>query len=115
MTRVKTGMTANKKRKNVLQHTKGFRWGRKNKFRQAKDALSHAWTYSFRDRKTKKGNFRKLWQIKINASSRMEGVSYSDLIHMLKKKNIGLDRKVLSELAEHHPHTFKEITIFAKK
>jgi len=115
MTRVKTGMTTSKKRKNVLQHTKGFRWGRKSKFRQAKDALSHAWTYSFRDRKTKKRNFRRLWQIKINASSRMEGVSYSDLIHMLKEKNIGLDRKVLSELAEHHPQTFKEVTIFAKK
>ena len=108
-------MRANKKRKNVLQHTKGFRWGRKNKFRQAKDALFHAWTYSFRDRKNKKRNFRKLWQIKINASSRMEGVSYSDLIHMLKEKNIGLDRKVLSELAEHHPRTFKEVTTFAKK
>lgn len=114
MARVKTGVIASKKRKNILQHAKGFRWGRKNKFKQAKEALAHAWTYAFRDRKNKKRSFRRLWQIKINASSRMEGISYSDLIHILKKKNIGLDRKVLSELAEHHPQTFKEVVSTAK-
>ena len=115
MARVKTGVRSKKRRKNVLQHTKGFRWGRKSKFKQAKDALAHAWTYSFRDRKNKKREFRKLWQIRINASSREEGVSYSDLIHMLKQKEIGLDRKVLSELAEGHPKAFKEVVAVAKK
>ncbi len=115
MARVKTGKTAHKKRKNVLQHTKGFRWGRKSKFKQAKEALAHAWTYSFRDRKNKKRSFRRLWQIRINASARNEGLSYSDLIHRLKERNIGLDRKVLSELAEHYPEAFKGVATMAKK
>lgn len=115
MARVKRGTTANKKRKGTLQHTKGFRWGRKSKFRQAKDALLHAWTYSFRDRKTKKRNFRKLWQIKINAASRKEGVSYSNLIHLLKQSNVELDRKSLACLAEDHPSVFKKVVLSVKK
>lgn len=115
MARVKRGKIANKKRKNILQHVKGFRWGRKNKFKQAKEALAHAWTYSFRDRKTKKRNFRKLWQIKIGAASRKEGIPYSDFIHFLKEKNIGLDRKVLADLAENHPLIFKEVLSVIKK
>jgi len=109
MARVKRGTIAQKKRKNVLKHTKGFRWGRKSKFRQAKDALMHAWTYAFRDRKTKKREFRKLWQIKIGAACKQEGISYSQFIHKLKEKNIQLDRKILSQLAENHPETFKKI------
>lgn len=109
MARVKRGTIAQKKRKNVLKHTKGFRWGRKSKFRQAKDALMHAWTYAFRDRKAKKREFRKLWQIKIGAACKQEGISYSQFIHKLKEKNIQLDRKILSQLAENHPETFKKI------
>ncbi|MCD5384736.1 MAG: 50S ribosomal protein L20 [Candidatus Pacebacteria bacterium] len=115
MARVKKGKRAHKKRKNVLQHVKGFRWGRKNKFKQAKEALAHAWTYAFRDRKTKKRNFRRLWQIKINAASRSEGVPYSDLIYHLKEKGVVLDRKVLADLAENHPLIFREVVNVAKK
>ncbi len=115
MARVKRGTTTNKRRKKFLKQTKGFRWGRKSKFKQAKEALLHAGTYAFRDRKNKKREFRKLWQIKIGAASKKEGISYSQLIHKLKQKNISLDRKILAELAENHPKEFKEIISIAKE
>lgn len=109
MARVKRGVGSNKKRKNTLKYAKGYKWGRKNKFRLAKDALAHAWTYAFRDRKTKKRNFRQLWNIKINTACRSLGTNYSQFINNLKKKNIQLDRKVLADLAEHNPKIFEEI------
>lgn len=109
MVRVKRGKIAHKRRKHLLKYTKGFRWGRKAKYRLAKDALLHAWTYSFRDRKAKKREFRKLWQIQINAACRQQGLSYSRLIHGLKQKDIALDRKILSDLARNHPEIFSKI------
>ncbi len=109
MTRVKRGTSNVKKRKNVLKHTKGFRWGRKSKFKQAKEALMHAWTYAFRDRKARKRDFRKLWQLRINAACRNQGISYSKFINLLKKNNIELDRKILASLAENQPEVFKKI------
>jgi len=109
MVRVKRGKTAHKRRKNLLKHTKGFRWGRKTKYKAAKEALMHAWKYSYRDRRTKKREFRKLWQIKINALCRKSGISYSRFIHALKEKNIELDRKILSDLVENNPEIFKKI------
>jgi len=109
MVRVKRGTTAHKRRKNVLKQTKGFRWGRKSKYRLAKDALYHALEYSYRDRKTKKREFRKLWQGSINSACRKQGISYSRFIANLKKNKIGLDRKVLSELAKNHPEIFRKI------
>ncbi len=115
MPRVKRGTTASKRRKNILQHTKGFRWGRKSKFKQAKEALMHAWTYAFRDRRTKKRNFRRLWQLRINSACRQEGLRYSEFINFLKKKNIELDRKVLSQLAENNPEAFKKIVESVKQ
>ncbi len=115
MVRIKRGKTAHKRRKNVLQHAKGFKWGRKSKYRQAKEALYHAWTYAYRDRKAKKGEFRKLWQIKINAACRQSGISYSKFISGLKKNKIELDRKILSQLAESYPEVFKKVAEEAKK
>lgn len=109
MTRVKRGTIALKRRRKVLSQTKGFRWQRKSKERAAKEALLHAGRHAFHDRRKKKGNFRKLWNIKINAAARVEGVSYSVLINKLKKQNIKLDRKVLAELAEHHPAIFSKL------
>jgi len=109
MSRVKRGTTAHKRRKNVLKQTKGFRWGRKSKYKLAKDALYHAWEYAYRDRKTKKREFRKLWQSKINSASRKQGLSYSKLIANLKKNKIELDRKILSQLAENHPQILEKI------
>lgn len=84
-------------------------WTRKSKYRQAKEALLHAWSFQFADRKKKKRDFRRLWQIKINAGARENGLSYSKLINKLKKANIELDRKILANLVEHEPEVFKQI------
>ena len=109
MVRVKRGKAAHKRRKNVLKQTKGFKWGRKSKYKSAKEALMHAWSYSFRDRKIKKRNFRRLWQIQISASCKKNGTSYSKFISGLKKNKIEIDRKVLSELARNESDIFKAI------
>jgi len=115
MPRVKRGTTANKRRKNLLKHTKGFMWGRKTKYRQAKEALLHAWTFQFNDRRKKKGNFRRLWQIQIGAATKADGVSYSKFIAGLKKQKIELDRKILSDLAQNNPTVFSKILETASK
>ena len=115
MVRVKRGKTAHKRRKRLLKQAKGFRWGRKSKYKLAKDALMHAWEYAYRDRKVKKREFRKLWQIQINAASRQAGLSYSRFIHGLKQKNIELDRKILATLAKDHPKIFEKIVEEVKK
>ncbi len=109
MARVKSGKTRLKKRKKILKETKGYRWGRKSKLRLAKEAVLHASRHAYRDRRKKKRDFRGLWQIKIGAAAKELGISYSRLIHNLKEKNIGLDRKVLADLAENYPEIFKEI------
>ncbi len=109
MTRVKKGVHALKRRRSVLKQTKGFRHGRGSKERQAKDALLHAGAYAFAHRKDKKSHNRKLWNIKINAGARELGMSYSKLMGALKKKNILIDRKILSGLAEHNPNTFAKV------
>lgn len=114
MTRIKRGTTAHKRRKNILKEAKGFRWGRKSKYRLAKDALYHAWQYAYRDRKTKKRNFRQLWQTRISAACRKEEISYSHFIKQLKEKQIDIDRKILSKLAQEHPTVFKKIIELAK-
>lgn len=115
MVRIKRGTTAHKRRKNILKHAKGFKWGRKSKYKAAKDALAHAWSYAYRDRRTKKRNFRRLWQIQINAACREQEISYSKFIAGLKKNKIELDRKILSELAKKNPEIFKKIIEKAKK
>jgi len=115
MVRVKRGKTAHKRRKRVLKQTKGFLLGRKSKYRLAKDALFHAWTHAYRDRKKKKGVFRALWQIQINAACREKGISYSKFINGLKKNKIEIDRKVLAELARKHPEIFEKIVEKIKK
>jgi large subunit ribosomal protein L20 len=99
----------NKRRKNILAQTKGFRFGRSTKKIQAKDALMHAGAYSFAHRKDKKADARSLWTTRINAAIRPLGISYSKFIDGLKKKNIELDRKILSDLANNNPETFERI------
>ena len=115
MTRVKRAKMALKRRHKVLAQTKGFKWQRKSKERAAKEALLHAGRHAFGDRRKKKRNFRKLWNIKINAAARKEEISYSALIHKLKEANIRLNRKMLAELAEYHPHVFQKILSELKK
>lgn len=109
MTRVKKGVHALKRRRSVLKQTKGMRHGRSTKERQAKDALLHAGAYAFAHRRDKKSDNRKLWNVKINAGAREEGISYSKLIDSLKKKKIELDRKILADLAENNVETFKRV------
>jgi large subunit ribosomal protein L20 len=115
MPRVKRGTTASKRRKNLLRHTKGFKWARKTHYRAAKEALLHAWTKSYYDRKKKKGDFRRLWQIKIGAAARGHELSYGAFVHGLKKANVELDRKVLALLAEHEPAVFEKIVSRVKE
>jgi len=114
MTRVKRGKTARKKRKRLLKYAKGFRWGRKSKYRLAKQALMKAWSYAYRDRKVKKREFRKLWQSQISASCKEKGISYNKFIHKLKEKNIEIDRKILAQLAKEKPEIFEKIIEKAK-
>ena len=109
MSRVKRAVQARKHRKNVLKHTKGFKYGRKSKFKLAKEALRHAWTYAYRDRKVKKRSYRNLWNLQINALARENGATYSKFMNGLKTKKIELNRKVLSELAKEQPEIFKKI------
>jgi large subunit ribosomal protein L20 len=109
MVRVKKGQAALKHRKHLLKYTKGFKWGRKSKFRQAKEAMLHAWTHAYTDRKKKKRTFRALWQTQINAACKQNGITYSKFIHFLKLKNIQLDRRVLSEIAQKNPEIFQKI------
>ena len=109
MSRIKRAVQARKHRKHLMKHTKGFKYGRKTKFKLAKDALRHAWTYAYRDRKNKKRTNRALWNLQINALARANGITYSRLIEGLKKKKIELDRKVLSELANTYPEVFIKV------
>jgi len=109
MPRVKRGVQKRKRKKKIIKQAKGYKWSRKSKYRAAKEALMHAWTYAYRDRRRKKREFRRLWQIRINAACRKEGISYSKFINLLKKANIELDRKSLSDLAVNDPQAFKKI------
>jgi large subunit ribosomal protein L20 len=110
MTRVKKGVNALKTRKNILRQTKGYRYSRSKKEKAAYEAISHAGTYAFAHRRDKKGDFRRLWNVQINAALRPLGLSYSKFIGALKKKEIVLDRKILADFARNHPETFKKIT-----
>jgi len=109
MTRVKKGVNALKSRKNILRKVKGYRHSRSTKERQANEAIFHAGTYAFAHRRDKKGDFRRLWNVRMSALLKDNGMSYSKFIPLLKKNNIVLDRKILSELANSHPETFKKI------
>lgn len=109
MTRVKGGQHALKRRRKTLGMTKGYRFGRSTKERQAKEAIVHAGTYAFAHRRDKKNDQRKLWEVRINALVREHGMSYSKFIGALKKASIALDRKILSDLAQNKPSSFAKI------
>lgn len=114
MTRVKRGTIATKRRRNALKYAKGYKWGRKSKYKAAKLALMKARTYAYRDRRTKKRDKRTLWQTQINAACRQRGISYSKFIGQLKKAEIEIDRKILSSLAIEYPEIFEQIIQKAK-
>src|SRR3989344_3919956 len=106
MPRVKRGMMHSKKRRNLLAKTKGMLWGRKSKLRLARVAELKAGVFAYRDRRNKKREFRRLWQLRINAAARELGMSYSRLIDALKKAGVALDRKILAQLAKDFPPVF---------
>ena len=110
MARVKRGVNKNKRRKNILAQTKGYRFDRSKKERVAKEAIFHAGIYAFRHRRAKKREFRNLWTIRINAAARPLGFSFSKLIGTLKKNKIALDRKSLAALAKDYPEVFSRLT-----
>ncbi len=109
MSRIKRGTIASKRRKNLLKHAKGYKWGRKSKYKAAKLALMKARTYAYRDRRTKKREKRALWQMQINAACREKGISYSKFIGQLKKAKIEIDRKIMASLVIERPEIFEDI------
>jgi len=109
MPRVKRGTQHVKRRKTLLSKVKGFKWGRKNKIRLANQALMRAGQHAYRDRRNKKREFRRLWNTKIGAGAKLNGTTYSRLIHGLKQASIEIDRKILAELADKHPEVFTAI------
>ncbi|MCD4804229.1 MAG: 50S ribosomal protein L20 [Desulfobacterales bacterium] len=113
--RVKRGFKANRRRKKILKLAKGYRGGRSKLFRTALNAVDKALMYAYRDRRTRKRDFRRLWIARINAAARMNNLSYSKFIHGLKLANIEIDRKVLAELAVSDPSGFTRITELASQ
>ena len=113
MSRVRRGSKARQRRNKILKAAKGYRGGRSKLFRTAKNAVFKAWTYAYRDRRNKKRTFRRLWIARINAASRSNGVKYSELIHLLSKRDVALDRKVLADIAVSDPAAFTRLVEFA--
>ncbi len=114
MTRVKRGVLKTKTRRNVLKMTKGYRLNRRAKEASAIEAIMHAGANAFAHRRDKKGDFRRLWNVRINAILRENGSTYSKFIDALSKKNIEVNRKMLSEIAQQNPETFKRLMAQAK-
>lgn len=109
MPRVKRGVTARAAHKKILKQAKGYRGARSRVFRVAKQAVTKAGQYAYRDRKAKKRQFRRLWIARINAAARMNGITYSRLIQGLKVAGIEVDRKMLADLAIHDEAAFGAI------
>ena len=109
MPRSVNSVAARARRKKILKFAKGY-WGRKkNVWTVAKNAIEKGWTYAYRDRRTRKRDFRKLWILRINAGARKEGITYSQLMGKLKEAKAELNRKVLADLAMNHPEAFKAV------
>ena len=115
MARVKNAVNAQKKRRVVLERAEGYRGQRSRLYRKAKEQVTHSLVYSFRDRRAKKGEFRRLWIQRINAASRANGLTYNRLIQGLALAGVEVDRRILAELAVNEPATFAALVQTAKK
>jgi large subunit ribosomal protein L20 len=115
MPRVKRGVTAHRRHKRVFKQTKGYQGLRRKSIKKAREALLKAWSYAYRDRRTKKRDFRRLWIQRINAGARQHGLSYSQFMNGLLKAEVKLDRKVLAEIAYRQPTAFGQLVEQAKK
>ena len=114
MTRIKRGVTRHRRHKKLLSQTKGHKGVRHRLYRRAHESLIHALRYSYIHRKDKKGDMRRLWNIRINAAARVNGISYSKLIHGLKLGGVEVNRKMLADLAVQDPDAFTQVAQQAK-
>ena len=115
MARVKRALNAQKKRRTVLKASKGYRGQRSRLYRKAKEQQLHSLTYAYRDRRARKGDFRRLWIQRINAASRANGLTYNRFIQGLALAGVEVDRRILAELAVNEPKTFASLVATAKK
>jgi len=113
--RVKRGVTTGHRHKRLLQLTKGHRGGRHNLFKQAKESMISALSSAYRHRRERKGDFRRLWIMRINAAAREHGISYSELVHGLNAAEVSIDRKILADLAVRDPQAFAQLVTTAKE
>lgn len=114
MPRVKTGSVRRKRRKRMLKHSKGYRGGRNNLKRTAKEAVEKGWNHAYAHRRARKRDFRRLWIARINAAARLHGLSYSKFMHGLKTAGIELDRKSLADIAVRDEAGFGQLVALAK-
>ncbi|EPR77317.1 LSU ribosomal protein L20p [Leifsonia rubra CMS 76R] len=114
MARVKRAVNAHKKRRVILERAKGYRGQRSRLYRKAKEQVTHSLVYAYRDRRARKGEFRRLWIQRINAASRANGLTYNRLIQGLNLAGVGIDRRILADLAVTEPATFASLVATAK-
>ena len=114
MARTKTSVHSKKRRRQVLNRAKGYYGNKSRSFRAANEQVMHSGNYAFRDRRARKGEFRKLWIQRINAGCRLHGIKYSMFINGLKKLNLNFNRKILADLAAQEPNSFSEIVAKVK-
>lgn len=115
MARVKRGVTKHRRHHKVLTLTKGHRGVRHRLYKRAKESLIHAMAYSYAHRRERKGDFRRLWILRISAAARQGGLTYSAFVHGLKLAQVEIDRKVLSDMAVRDPQGFSQLTLLAQK
>lgn len=115
MPRVKSGVTAHRRHKKILKLAKGYRGAKSKQFKKANETVMKALYYARRDRRAKKGEFRKLWIARINAAARMNGISYSRLINGLTKAGVEVNRKMFADLAVHDEKAFAQLIAIAKE
>ena len=114
MARVKRAVNAHKKRREILEQASGYRGQRSRLYRKAKEQVTHSFTYSYRDRKQRKGDFRQLWITRINAAARAEGMTYNRFVQGLRLAEVEVDRKILADLAVNDPAAFSALVATAK-
>ncbi len=114
MARVKRAVNAHKKRRAILQEARGYRGQRSRLYRKAKEQVTHSWVYSYRDRKRRKGDFRQLWITRINAAAREHGMTYNRFVQGLRLADVGVDRKILADLAVNDPQAFAALVETAR-
>ena len=115
MTRVKRAVNAHKKRRVILERAEGYRGQRSRLYRKAKEQVTHSLVYAYRDRRAKKGEFRRLWIQRINAAARLNGITYNRLIQGLGLAGVEVDRRMLAELAVNEPAAFASLVKVAKE